>query len=217
MKAIGHLLSLLCLSWNHVPSLAYVLHPIKRSNVPTTRLLESGSEVETPEKDGTKDAAPFTKPYWYAVEAFGKVFGSPSTSKDDAIVTVTDRPPTSVAETRQRIQKDNEREYFVSGDLDVLIYAEDCTFSDPFVSFQGRDRFVANLKNLSAFITNYSAKTLTYDVDGNSVTTKFMVKLKLNLPWNPVLAWAWGVRCEIDPTTYLIIRHEESVRVSRDF
>ena len=214
MKAIRHLLSLLCLSWNHVACLAYVLHPrIKSSNLPTTRILESGSNVETPEKDGAKNnAKPFTKPYWYAVEAFGNVFGSPSTSNEDAIVTVTDRPPTSVAETLQRIQKDNEREYFVSGDLDVLIYAEDCTFSDPFVSFQGRDRFVANLKNLSAFITSYSAKTLNYDVNGNSVTTKFMVKLKLNLPWNPVLAWVWGVRCEIDPSTYLIIRHEESVR-----
>ncbi|MEL7342754.1 MAG: hypothetical protein AAGM67_19875, partial [Bacteroidota bacterium] len=26
------------------------------------------------------------------------------------------------------------------------------------------------------------------------VTTKQMVKLQLNLPWRPVLAWPWGVK-----------------------
>ena len=158
MKAIRHLLSLLCLSWNHVACLAYVLHPrIKRSNLPTTRILESGSNMETPEKDGaTNNAKPFTKPYWYAVEAFGNVFGSPSTSNEDAIVTVTDRPPTSVAETLQRIQKDNEREYFVSGDLDVLIYAEDCTFSDPFVSFHPLLMFVPTCSLKSSPTTVHS-------------------------------------------------------------
>lgn len=101
--------------------------------------------------------------------------------------------------------------YFLSGLIDELAYAEDCTFSDPFVSFQGRDRFVTNLQNLGSFITKYSVKPLSYDVKDLAVTTKFMVKLQLNLPWKPVLAWAWGVRCEIDPTTFLITRHEESV------
>ena len=37
-----------------------------------------------------------------------------------------------------------------------------------------------------------------------------MVKLELNLPWKPVLAWPWGVTYTIDPTTYLIVNHKES-------
>lgn len=37
-----------------------------------------------------------------------------------------------------------------------------------------------------------------------------MVKLELNLPWKPVLAWPWGVRYDIDPATYLITSHVES-------
>jgi hypothetical protein len=103
----------------------------------------------------------------------------------------------------------------------VELYSPDCVFQDPFVAFSGRDRFVANLQNLGSFITKYEARPLRYEDDAmieeaasssTIVTTKFMVKLELNLPWKPVLAWPWGVRCVIDPTTNRIVRHEESVR-----
>jgi hypothetical protein len=153
-----------------------------------------------------------TKASWFAVEAFGKVFGSQKDAARPQISSYsTDQPPASMKETQVRIQTDNEREYFLSGAVDELIYSEDCTFADPFVSFRGRDRFVENLSNLGSFITKYSAKPLAYKVEENTVTTKFMVKLELNLPWRPVLAWPWGVRCEIDPATNLIVMHEESV------
>lgn len=171
------------------------------------------SHLHSSEKDEGKDVDAATKASWYAVEAFGKVFGS-AASKSETTTPLADRPPSSLKETTQRIQADNQREYFLSGEVDELIYAEDCTFADPFVSFRGRDRFVENLRNLGSFITKYSAKPLSYDVDGNVVTTKFMVKLQLNLPWKPVLAWPWGVRCEIDPATNLITLHKESVSES---
>ena len=37
-----------------------------------------------------------------------------------------------------------------------------------------------------------------------------MVKLELNLPWKPILAWPWGVTYEIDPDSYLVTSHVES-------
>jgi hypothetical protein len=160
-----------------------------------------------------KDPDIATKASWYAVEAFGKIFGSKDATAAGSAQTVfaLDQPPATMKETQERVRKDNERAYFLSGEADWLIYSEDCTFADPFVSFQGRDRFMKNLANLGSFITEYSARLLDYRVEENAVTTKFMVKLQLNLPWKPVLAWPWGVRCEIDPETNLIVRHEESV------
>ena len=114
---------------------------------------------------------------WYAVEAFGKAFGSKKPLGDqpggsgpiDLSV-----PPSSLDETLQRIKIDNDRSYFLSGEVDRLIYDEDCTFADPFVSFDGRDRFIENLANLGSFITNYDAKMIKYDVedDGKEVKTK---------------------------------------------
>jgi hypothetical protein len=164
---------------------------------------------------------PFTKASWYAVEAFGKVFGTPDRDDIGANAIEYDKPPESVEETMRRIRADNDREYFLSGKVDALIYDNECIFADPFVSFVGRDRFVDNLRNLGSFITKYSAKLLDYDDNnGNStaigattgnaiVETRFMVKLQLNLPWKPVLAWPWGVRCEIDRETKLIVLHQE--------
>lgn len=168
--------------------------------------------------DSQTTTDPVTRASWYAVEVFGKVFGnkgSESTTAEDGAAPAggysTEDPPQSVRETMARIKEDNEREYFLSGKIDKLIYDEQCEFSDPFVSFKGRDRFVENLENLGSFITEYSAKPLSYEELGdNAVQTKFMVKLRLNLPWKPVLAWPWGVKCEIDPETCLIVLHEES-------
>jgi hypothetical protein len=37
-----------------------------------------------------------------------------------------------------------------------------------------------------------------------------MVKLELNLPWKPILAWPWGVKYTVDPQTFRIVNHEES-------
>lgn len=162
-------------------------------------------------KDNNKN--PIETASWYAVETFGKVFGTKNT-KDMTIVSYSGAP-SSAEETKERLRLDNERSYFLSGMVDVEIYSPECVFQDPFVSFQGRDRFVDNLQNLGSFITDYSAKPLSYEQGENSVTTKFMVKLALKLPWKPVLAWPWGVRCVIDDTNHLIVRHEESVRIGR--
>jgi hypothetical protein len=112
-------------------------------------------------------------------------------------------PPASLEETLARLQEDNQREYFLSGQVDELIYDPQCIFADPFVEFRGRDRFVENLARLGSFITDYSAKPISYRVRDNVLETKFMVKLRLNLPWQPVLAWPWGVSCEIDEQTNL--------------
>ena len=57
---------------------------------------------------------------------------------------------------------------------------------------------------------------INYEVkgEGTEVKTKLMVKLELNLPWKPVLAWPWGVTYTIDPETFLITQHLESWDVS---
>ena len=151
---------------------------------------------------------------WYAVEAFGKAFGSKKESDNTASSSDIDlsKPPSSLDETLKRIQLDNDRDYFLSGEVDRYIYDEQCTFADPFVSFDGRDRFIDNLANLGSFITNYDAKMINYNVEknGEEVVTKVMVKLELNLPWKPVLAWPWGVTYYINPKTFLVTDHIES-------
>ena len=183
--------------------------------------LKNGQESDDVDVVGVqKDMNPFTRASWYGVEAFGKLFGgrNPSNQGDGVIQLPSSAtidltvPPVSLQETLQRIRSDTDRSYFLSGQVDTFIYDEDCLFADPFVSFRGRDRFVDNLQNLGSFITKYSAKLLDYSStsDGAQVNTKLMVKLELNLPWKPVLAWPWGVTYSIDTDTFLVTKHVES-------
>lgn len=67
---------------------------------------------EASQLDNSKDVDVWTKASWYAVETFGKFFGT-ANSASFAVVS-TDRTPTSVAETKKRIQRDNERYVIVS-------------------------------------------------------------------------------------------------------
>uniref|UniRef100_A0A7S2E7S9 SnoaL-like domain-containing protein n=1 Tax=Ditylum brightwellii TaxID=49249 RepID=A0A7S2E7S9_9STRA len=179
----------------------------------STQLFSSKDEEEGTTKEKMN---PVTKASWYAAEALGKLF-APSSSSQKASVDGTGKidltqPPSTLNEALERIKLDNDRSYFLSGQVDVQAYSPDCIFADPFVSFAGRDRFVDNLANLGSFITNYSAKMINYEVlkDGVQVQTKVVVKLELNLPWKPILAWPWGVRYDIDPESNLIVNHVES-------
>ncbi|KAL7468656.1 hypothetical protein ACHAXS_008890 [Conticribra weissflogii] len=188
------------------------------NTIPSTQLLaQKNTDGNVKDKVSTNNSKnPLELVSWYAVEAFGKAFGGSKNGDSKSTNNVGDidltKPPSSLDETLARIQLDNDRSYFLSGEVDRLIYDEDCTFADPFVSFNGRDRFIENLANLGSFITNYDARMLKYDVekDGREIVTKVMVKLELNLPWKPVLAWPWGVTYEINPDTCLVTSHIES-------
>jgi len=166
-----------------------------------------------------------TRASWYAAEALGSIFGQFGSNKVDAtrglkyrqpIPSLTKanidflQSPSSLDETLMRIQLDNDRCYFLSGQVDAMIYDPNCLFSDPFVSFYGRERFINNLKNLGTFITRFDAKLLSCQYLENKVETKILVKLELNLPWKPILAWPWGVSYEVDPSSNLIVSHRES-------
>lgn len=174
----------------------------------------SGNDSDNDSTGTKEDMNVLTKSSWYAVEWFGNTFGKKGDSSDTDVAQLTSAPK-SLDETVRRINDDNDRYYFLSGEVDSFIYDVDCVFADPFVSFAGRDRFIENLQNLGSFITKYDARVIknspvTYEDSIPIIQTKIMVKLQLNLPWKPVLAWPWGVKYEIDPDTYLITKHEES-------
>ena len=149
--------------------------------VPTKTLFGSTRLSARQDKSPT-DLNPVTKASWYAVEAFGKIFAPNDSNVQKSKIDQT-KPPTSPAETLRRIKDDNDRSYFLSGEVDSLIYDEECIFSDPFVAFSGRDRFVDNLQNLGSFITEYDARMLNYAVsdDGLVVDTKVSCSVQVKL------------------------------------
>ena len=60
------------------------------------------------------------------------------------------------------------------------------------------------------FITESSTRTLSSEIERGdaaagvppSYKTKLLVKLRLGLPWSPVLAWPWGVAFDGDTLSF---------------
>jgi len=114
-----------------------------------------------------------TRAVWYATEAFGKAAalfrGSEAPSAEPS-----GPAPASVEEAVERLRADyagtgdDPRAYFLTGKMDAALYAEDCEFADPFVSFRGRRRFEENLQNLAGgFITDSSTRVLESTLSGD--------------------------------------------------
>jgi hypothetical protein len=172
--------------------------------------------------DDGEDVSLALKAAWLGTEILGNVAsalkGEASSQEAAAVGAVTAGPPRSMGEAAARLREDYGRDYFVTGAVDAELYAPDCVFADPFASFTGRQRFVDNLQNLGLFVVGADLRLLAFEEDLQAsppaVTTRVLVKLQLNLPWKPVLAWPWGVKHEYNPATFQINAHVESWDVS---
>lgn len=83
---------------------------------------------------------------WNAAETLGNARASLVGSEPEMPM---GEAPSSRDELVERLRADYDRNYFLTGDVDVPLYTDDCEFADPFTSFRGRQRFVQNLKKLS--------------------------------------------------------------------
>lgn len=86
------------------------------------------------------------KAAWYGAEIFGKLVGGNQKPKATEEVSAED---ITWETALKEIRADFDNNYFVSGDADMSAYDPECEFADPFVSFNGVDRFKTNLSNFS--------------------------------------------------------------------
>uniref|UniRef100_A0A7S4B3Q8 Glutaredoxin domain-containing protein n=1 Tax=Chrysotila carterae TaxID=13221 RepID=A0A7S4B3Q8_CHRCT len=204
----------------------FLVDALQRPWIPKSTGRHGGVVCKSPQPSEEPSAA--TKAVWVGAELFGKasafVNGGQEFSSSGEM-----GAPQSLDEAIERLKADyagtseDPRPYFLTGRMDVSLYAEDCEFADPFVSFKGRQRFQDNLQNLAGgFIIDSNVRLLDSKVVTGgaasgvptSYKTRLLVKLQLGLPWKPVLAWPWGVEHVFDPESALICRHIESWEVS---
>ena len=172
------------------------------------------------EKQGSQDVTPMLRAVWSATEVLGNaaaaLSGSGKNKKRGDEGSLPVRAKLTEEEALQSLRDEYERAYFLSGEIDMSLFEEDCLFSDPFAGFRGKERFKNNLENLGLFISKSQAKLLKLEVtqrDPLIITSRVMVKLQLNLPWKPVLAWPWSVEYVFSDRG-LIAEHNEGWEVS---
>lgn len=106
-------------------------------------------------------------------------------------------PPTSPAELMNRISNDYTiNNYLWTGDIDLAAFEEDCRFTDPTLSFVGRDTFVSNVQNLRVIVDNLiqpgdccsDLLDISVNEEEQYVQSRWNMVGKFSaLPWKPMI------------------------------
>lgn len=106
---------------------------------------------------------------------------------------------------------------FHSGHFTSAIYADECTFEDPTIKFQGRDLYSRNLKLLVPFFDNPSIflKEIKKGINPKAkyIIASWKLRTHLILPWRPLILIDGTTTYDIDDQLR-VIRHVESWKIS---
>ncbi|KAK4414238.1 hypothetical protein Salat_2836800 [Sesamum alatum] len=115
------------------------------------------------------------------------------------------------------IRFDYEKAYFVTGLFTSAIYADDCTFEDPTIKFQGKDLYARNLSLLLPFLLNPSIqlKRIEKGLDSEKefIVASWKLRTYLRLPWKPLISVDGRTIYDLDEE-FRIVRHVERWNIS---
>jgi len=103
-----------------------------------------------------------------------------------------------IEELLRRLEADyRERAYFITGDIDGSIYAPDCYFADPTISFRGLEKWRSNLRLLVPFlikprielrgIVRKDAPSMDAPAGRATLRARWRLVCGLKLFWRPVI------------------------------
>ena len=143
-----------------------------------------------------------------ATEIFGQLINKDNNnnSKNELKSTSKTLGLSTIDKTAQIIKEEYTRLFWVTGEMDLSLWEEDCTFADPFSSFGGPGsamRFKSNANNLSKLLINpigrvtefevikdqsYKANDTSIERPADIVNIGWTFSSQLKLPWHPILA-----------------------------
>ncbi|XVF73129.1 hypothetical protein PTKIN_Ptkin12aG0177100 [Pterospermum kingtungense] len=174
----------------------------------------------------TKESAPenaLLKVAWYGSELLGiaaSFLRPPSNAEQaaqnnielggDGSGAIIDRA--SVVET---IKDDFERSYFVTGQLTLDAYEEDCEFADPAGSFKGLRRFKRNCTNFGSLIEKSNMKLVKWEDFENKGVGHWRFSCVMSFPWRPILSATGYTEYYFDAQSGKVCRHVEHWNVPK--
>lgn len=183
------------------------------------RRVATRAAPETGSSSEDQQASAGLKAVWYGAEAVGKVVGATKTKDDADASSGANMGSTATADsagatlTRARalelLREDYDSSYFVSGVGALAAYDPACEFSDPFVAFEGVDRFKQNVSNLGGMMRDIDLKITGWEENEHDLVTSWRFSCVLDLPWRPRLAAAGGTTHAFDRATGKVVKHIE--------
>lgn len=121
-----------------------------------------------------------------------------------------------VQDVMDALMVDYDQAYFLTGNVTSSLYAEDCYFADPTISFTGRDTYERNLKLLVPFLEEQSLSLFSLvkePGEDRSIRAVWQLRTHLKLPWRPFICVDGSTVYDLDEQLR-IVRHVESWRIS---
>lgn len=117
-----------------------------------------------------------------------------------------------VQDVMDALMVDYDQAYFLTGNFTSSLYAEDCYFADPTISFSGRGTYERNLKLLVPFLEEPSLTLFSLVKEGGegcSIRAVWQLRTHIKLPWRPFICVDGSTIYDLDEQLR-IVRHVES-------
>ncbi|KAI3846808.1 hypothetical protein MKW92_001707 [Papaver armeniacum] len=165
----------------------------------------------------------FLKLAWYGSELLGiaaSYLREPPSSetRDNSPELVGEDESGGVIERAQvvkTIKEDFERSYFVTGNLTLDAYEEECEFADPASSFKGLRRFKRNCSNFGSLVENSKMKLMKWEDFDVKGIGHWRFSCTLLFPWRPILSATGYTEYYFDPQSGRVCRHIEHWNVPK--
>ncbi|XP_030548046.2 uncharacterized protein LOC115753542 [Rhodamnia argentea] len=115
----------------------------------------------------------------------------------------------------ETIKQDYQRSYFVTGNLTLHVYEEDCEFADPAGSFRGLRRFKRNCTNFGSLIEKSNMKLTKWEDFEDKGIGHWRFSCILSFPWRPILSATGYTEYFYDVQSGKVCRHVEHWKVPK--
>ncbi|KAL6982070.1 hypothetical protein U1Q18_023686 [Sarracenia purpurea var. burkii] len=172
-------------------------------------------------KQDTEPENVLLKMAWYGSELLGiaaSFFRSPSNvvASDGVLELAVDGSgAVDRAVVVETIKEDFQRSYFVTGNLTLNAYEEDCEFADPAGSFRGLWRFKRNCTNFGSLIEKSNMKLMKWEDFEDKGIGHWRFSCVLSFPWKPILSATGYTEYYFDSQTGKVCRHVENWNVPK--
>ncbi|XP_075477483.1 uncharacterized protein LOC142518576 [Primulina tabacum] len=113
------------------------------------------------------------------------------------------------------IKEDFQRSYFVTGNLALDAYEEDCEFADPAGSFRGLSRFKRNCTNFGYLLEKSNMKLMKWEDFEEKGIGHWRFICVMSFPWKPILSATGYTEYYFDEKSGKICRHVEHWNVPK--
>ncbi|XP_039773633.1 uncharacterized protein LOC120641528 isoform X1 [Panicum virgatum] len=188
-----------------------------RARKPAAGSPAAGADTETPSR--SENAV--LKAAWYGSELLGIAASllrpAPSSPEGEAggdaeggAAGALDR-----AGVVEAIKEDFARSYFVTGNLTLRAYEEDCEFADPAGSFRGLQRFKRNCTNFGSLLEKSNMKLTRWEDLQDKSIGHWRFSCVMSFPWRPILSATGYTEYYFDAESGKVCRHVENWNVPK--